>query len=131
MSEISIEKRTGGKRTISSEAVETLRQTMRGQLLLPGQDGYESARSIWNAMIDKRPAIVARCAGVSDVLRSVAFVRQHDLLVGVRGGGHNIAGNALCDGGFQIDLSPLRSVRVDPRARRAHVEPGCTLGDFD
>jgi FAD/FMN-containing dehydrogenase len=131
LSIVTIEKRTGGKKTIPSEALDSLRQAMRGQLLLPGQDGYESARTIWNAMIDKHPAIVARCTGVADVLRAVAFARENDLLLGVRGGGHNIAGNALCEGGFQIDLSALRSVRVDSRMRRAHVEPGCTLGDFD
>jgi len=131
MSEISIEMRTGGRKTVTREALQTLGQTLRGQLLLPGQEGYDTARSIWNAMIDKRPAVIARCAGVGDVLRSVAFARQHDLLVAVRGGGHNIAGNALCDGGFQIDLSPMRSTRVDPSTRRANVEPGCTLGDFD
>ncbi len=131
MSEITIGRRTGGKKPVASEAVEALRLALRGQLLQPGQDGYDAARSIWNAMVDKRPAIIARCAGVADVLRSMAFVRQHDLLVAVRGGGHNIAGNAICEGGFQIDLSPMRSVRIDPRARRAHVEPGCTLGDFD
>jgi len=131
VNDISIERRTGGRKTVTREALQTLGQTLRGQLLLPGEEGYDSARSIWNAMIDKRPAVIARCAGVGDVLRSVAFARQHDLLVGVRGGGHNIAGNALCDGGFQIDLSPMRSARVDPRTRRANVEPGCTLGDFD
>jgi len=131
MSSIAIEKRTGGKKTIGSEAVQALGQAMRGQLLLPGQEGYDSARIIWNAMIDKRPAVVARCAGVADIMRCVAFTREHDLLLGVRGGGHNIAGNALCEGGFQIDLSPMRSVRVDPRARSAQVGPGCTLGDFD
>jgi FAD/FMN-containing dehydrogenase len=131
MSDISIERRSGGKKTLSSEALETLRQAMRGQLALPGQDGYASACTIWNAMIEKHPAVVARCAGVADVLRCVAFAREHDLLLGVRGGGHNIAGNALCDGGFQIDLSLLRSVRVDRTARRAQVEPGCTLSDFD
>ena len=131
MSEITIERRTGGKKAISGETIQALAQIMRGQLLQPGQEGYDSARTIWNAMIDKRPAIVARCAGVADVLRCVAFAREHDLLMGVRGGGHNIAGSALCEGGFQIDLSPMRSVRVDSRTRRALVEPGCTLGDFD
>src|SRR5260370_23961298 len=125
-----MERGTGGKKNISSETVQTLGQAMRGQLLLPGQEGYDSARTLWNAMIDKRPAVVARCAGAADVIRCVAFTREHDLLLGVRGGGHNIAGNALCEGGFQIDLSPMRSVRVDPRARSAQVGPGSTLGDF-
>ncbi len=80
MSSIAIEKRTGGKKTIGSEAVQALGQAMRGQLLLPGQEGYDSARIIWNAMIDKRPAVVARCAGVADIMRCVAFTREHDLL---------------------------------------------------
>jgi FAD/FMN-containing dehydrogenase len=82
-------------------------------------------------MIDRRPALVVRCAGAADVLRAVRFARDNDLLVGVRGGGHNIAGNAVCDGGLQIDLSLMKSVRVDPVARTARVEPGVTLGEFD
>jgi FAD/FMN-containing dehydrogenase len=116
---------------LSSNAIEELKAAMRGQVLLPGDSGFDEARRIWNAMIDRRPAMIVRCAGVADVRRAVAFARDNDLLLAVRGGGHNIAGSAVCDDGLMIDLSPMKSVRVDPAARRAYVEPGATLGDFD
>lgn len=124
-------KLTGEEGSLDQQAVDELASSLRGQLLRSGETGYEEARQIWNAMIDRRPALIARCAGVADVMRSLEFARRHDLLVAVRGGGHNIAGNAVCDGGLMIDLSPMRSMRVDPEARRAYVEPGATLGDFD
>jgi FAD/FMN-containing dehydrogenase len=98
---------------------------------LAGEDGYDAARSIWNAMIDRRPGLVVRCLGAADVIRAVKLARDHKLLVAVRSGGHNIAGNAVCDGGLLIDLSPMKSVRVDPATRTARVEPGATLADFD
>ena len=120
-----------GKTSVDSSAVDSLRKELRGQLLLAGDHGYDEARTIWNAMIDKRPALIARCRGASDVMRAVAFARDRNLLLAVRGGGHNIAGSALCDGGMVIDLSLMRSVRVDAKARRAWVEGGATLGDFD
>ena len=82
-------------------------------------------------MIDKRPAIIVRCAGSADVIQAVNFARKHDLLIAVRGGGHNIAGNAVCDGGLMIDLSLMKSVRVNPKDKRAFVEPGATLANFD
>ncbi|MEW5924394.1 MAG: FAD-binding oxidoreductase [Candidatus Zixiibacteriota bacterium] len=104
---------------------------MRGELLRPGDKAYDEARTIWNAMIDKRPALIARCVGVSDVKSAVGFASRYGLLTAIRSGGHNIAGNAVCDGGLMIDLSQMRSVRIDPIARVAHVEPGATLGDFD
>jgi FAD/FMN-containing dehydrogenase len=116
---------------LSSNAIEELKAATRGQVLLPGDSGFDEARRIWNAMIDRRPAMIMRCAGVADVRRAVAFARDNDLLLAVRGGGHNIAGSAVCDDGLMIDLSPMKSVRVDPAARRAYVEPGATLGDFD
>jgi FAD/FMN-containing dehydrogenase len=116
---------------LSSNAIEELKAATRGQVLLPGDSGFDEARRIWNAMIDRRPAMIVRCAGVADVRRAVAFARDNDLLLAVRGGGHNIAGSAVCDDGLMIDLSPMKSVRVDPAARRAYVEPGATLGDFD
>src|SRR5713226_8232586 len=108
-----------------------LKETLRGELLTPGSPGYDQARAIWNAMIDKRPAIIVRCAGAADVIQAVNFARKHDLLVAVRGGGHNIAGNAVCDGGLMIDLSLMKSVRVNPKDKRAFVEPGATLANFD
>ncbi len=131
MAGIEIATAQGGKTSLEESAVEQFKSKLRGTLLRPGERGYDEARQIWNAMIDRRPALIARCAGVADVLQSVELARGQGLLVAVRGGGHNIAGNAVCDGGLMIDLSLMRSVRVDSRARRAHVEPGATLGDFD
>ncbi|SHL12605.1 FAD-binding oxidoreductase [Paraburkholderia terricola] len=116
---------------VSSSAIDELKTAVRGELLLPDNAGFDEARSIWNAMIDKRPAMILRCAGVADVRRGVAFARDNDLPLAMRGGGHNIAGSALCDDGLVIDLSPMKSVRIDPAARRAYVEPGATLADFD
>jgi FAD/FMN-containing dehydrogenase len=116
---------------LRESAVEGLRGRLRGEVVALGDPGYEEAREIWNAMIDRRPGAIARCVSAEDVVESVQFAREHDLQVAIRGGGHNIAGNALCDGGLVIDLSPMKGVEVDARARRATVEPGCTLGDFD
>ena len=123
-------KPTGEESSLDQQAIDELASSLRGQLLRSGETGYEEARQIWNAMIDRRPALIARCAGVADVMRSLEFARRHGLLVAVRGGGHNIAGNAVCDGGLMIDLSTMRSVRVNPETQRAYVEPGATLGDF-
>ena len=116
---------------IQNEAVAELKSKVRGEVLLPRDPGFDAARTIWNAMIDRKPALIVRCAGVSDVMRSVAFARSQELAVSVRGGGHNIAGSALCDDGLMIDLSAMKSVRIDPQTRRAYVEPGATLRDFD
>jgi FAD/FMN-containing dehydrogenase len=113
------------------DAIDRFKAGFRGQVLAPGDPGYDGARIVWNAMIDRRPALIARCAGTADVMRAVALAREQELLVSVRGGGHNIAGSAVCDDGLMIDLSGMRSVRVDPAERRAYVEPGATLADFD
>lgn len=121
----------GESLAVEISIVEQLKASLRGALLLPGEDGYDKARTVWNAMIDRRPGLVVRCAGVSDIQQAVRFAREHGVLTAVKGGGHNIAGNAVCEGGLLIDLSEMRSVRVDPHARIAHVEPGATLGDFD
>ena len=102
-----------------------------GDVLRPNSSEYDAVRQIWNAMIDRRPALIARAKSPEDVVRAVKFARKNDLIVSVRGGGHNIAGNAVCDGGIMIDLSLMKRVKVDPGARRADVEPGCTLADFD
>ncbi|MFM0030246.1 FAD-binding oxidoreductase [Paraburkholderia madseniana] len=117
--------------SVSSSAAEELKAAIRGELLLPGDAGFDEARSIWNAMIDRHPALILRCAGVADVRRGVAFARDNNLPLAVHSGGHNIAGTALCDDGLVIDLSPMKSVFIDPVAQRAYVEPGATLGDFD
>ncbi len=116
---------------VSSGDIANFKAALRGSLIQPSDPDYDSARSVWNAMVDKRPALIVRCAGTADVLACVALCRQHGLPLAVRGGGHNIAGSALCDAGLVIDLSGMRSVQVDPAARRAFVEPGATLRDFD
>src|SRR5678816_3865303 len=103
----------------------------RGDGVVSGDPAYDEVREIWNAMIDRTPALIARCASSEDVVPAVKFARQNDLLVSIRGGGHNIAGNAVCDDGLMIDLSLMKNVQVDPNARRATVEPGCILADFD
>ena len=105
--------------------------SLRGALLRPGNEGYETHRKIWNGMIDRHPALIARCAGVADVISAVQFARSHHLLVAVRGGGHNVAGNAVCDGGMVIDLSPMKGVRVDPAARVVRAQAGVTWGELD
>jgi FAD/FMN-containing dehydrogenase len=116
---------------ISPTAIENFKASLRGELLRPGDPGYDDARKIWNGMIDKRPALIVRCAGVADVIQCVNFAHANSMLVAVRGGGHNISGNAMCDGGLVIDLSRMKSVRVDPRRRTARAEPGVTWREFD
>jgi FAD/FMN-containing dehydrogenase len=131
MHDLSLASRRGGATRIEGTRLEAFRAAMRGETLVPGEPGYDAARVVWNGMIDRRPALVARCSGVADVLLSVDLAREHDLLVSVRGGGHNIAGKAVCDDGLMIDLSRMRYVRVDPGSRTARVSPGATLGDVD
>jgi FAD/FMN-containing dehydrogenase len=116
---------------MKSGVVEDFKATLRGPLLQPGEPDYDTARAIWNAMIERRPALIVRCAGTADVLACVGFARDHGLELAVRGGGHNIAGNALCDDGLVIDLTGMRGVHVDPESRRAWVSGGATLADFD
>jgi FAD/FMN-containing dehydrogenase len=111
--------------------LEPLRAELRGELISPADAGYESARSVWNGAIDRRPACVARCTGVADVAAAVRFARGRGLEIAVRGGGHNVAGTAVCDGGVVIDLSPMKAVWVDPAARVARVQGGALWGDVD
>jgi len=131
MTAVGLKTLDGNQKTIPSNELDALRASLRGTLCMPGEPGYDAARTIWNAMIDRRPAAIVRAAGAADVIQAVGFARRHELLLAVRGGGHNIAGNAVCDGGLMIDLSPMKSVRVDPVARTARVEPGVTLAEFD
>ena len=131
MTEVQFTGLKGGTIALSTDILTALRPELRGSLCLLDEAGYDEARTIWNAMIDRRPSAVVRCAGASDVMRAVRLARDNGLLVAVRGGGHNISGNAVCEGGLLIDLSPMRSVRVDPKKRTARVEPGVTLGEFD
>ncbi|MFI5170108.1 MAG: FAD-binding oxidoreductase [Vicinamibacterales bacterium] len=111
--------------------VQGLRAGLRGPVLAASDPGYDETRAIWNAMIDRRPALIARCIGVSDVLACVRFAREHSLALSMRGGGHNIAGLALAEGGLLVDLSLMRGVWVDPASRVARAQGGCLLGDVD
>ncbi|WP_336364156.1 FAD-binding oxidoreductase [Halalkalicoccus salilacus] len=110
---------------------ETLTRRIHGEVLLPGDGGYDEARSIWNGMIDRNPAVVVRPTGATDVMIAVEFARGRDLPLAVKGGGHNVAGNAVRDDGLMIDLALMNSVRVDPTARTARVGPGATMADLD
>jgi FAD/FMN-containing dehydrogenase len=116
---------------MKNEVVEAFKATLRGPVLQPGDPGYDDARAIWNAMIDRRPALIVRCAGTADVVAAVNFARENGLPLAVKGGGHNIAGSALCEDGLVIDLSPMRDVHVDPRSRLAWVSGGALLSDID
>ncbi len=115
----------------AAAAVDCLRSALDGAVMLPGEAGYDAARAVWNAMIDRRPALIAQPRSAAGVIAAVRFARYRGLAVAIKGGGHNVAGHAVCDGGLLIDLSRMRSVRVDPAARRAHVEGGATWGDVD
>ncbi|MDH5557437.1 MAG: FAD-binding oxidoreductase [Alphaproteobacteria bacterium] len=131
MVETNVKTLDGKSVAVAEEDIAALSAGLRGQVCLNGDDGYDEARTIWNAMVDKRPGMIVRCAGAMDVALSVKFASERNLLVAVRSGGHNIAGNAVCEGGLMIDLSRMTSVRVDPRNKTARVEPGATLGDVD
>jgi len=131
MSDMKANTLTGVDVLLEESAVAAFKASLRGQLLTPADEGYDAARIVWNSMIDKRPALIARCAGAADVVKSVNFARMRELLVSVRGGGHNIAGAAICDGGLMIDLSLMRGVRVDPVNRAARAEPGLTWKELD
>jgi FAD/FMN-containing dehydrogenase len=116
---------------IDAQATQTLRAGLRGQLIEPGDAEYDAARKVYNAMIDRRPALIARCVDAADVITSIQFARSQGLLLAVRGGGHNGGGLGICDDGLVIDLSGIRGVRVDPKARTARAGGGCTWGDVD
>jgi hypothetical protein len=112
-------------------SIAELRTGFRGALIRPGEEGYEEARRLWNGAIDRRPGLIARCAGTDDVIEAVRFARERDLPVAVRGGGHSIAGLSSCDGGLMIDLSLMKAVSVDPGARSARAAGGLLWSDFD
>lgn len=116
---------------LDEASLEELQARLRGQLLRRGDDGYEAARQVWNGMIDKHPAAIVRCTGVADVMEAVNFARTGDIVLAVRGGGHNVAGKSTCDDGLVIDLSPMKGIRVDSRRQTAHAQPGLTWGEFD
>jgi hypothetical protein len=131
MADLRISTMQGADTVLTATAIEAFKANLRGELLCPVDAGYETARKIWNGMIDRRPALIARCAGAADVIQCVQFARTHNLLVAIRGGGHNVAGHAVCDGGLMIDLSRMKGLRVDPVHRTARAEPGLTWGEFD
>jgi FAD/FMN-containing dehydrogenase len=128
---LALTKLGGGAAAVPQREVTALRERIGGVVLTAGEDGYETARCVWNAMIDRRPGLIVQCTSAADVRAAVEFVGNAGALLAVRGGGHNIAGSAVCDGGVMIDLTPMKSVRVDPDGRTAQVGPGVTLGEFD
>ncbi|WP_248322545.1 FAD-binding oxidoreductase [Caballeronia sp. Sq4a] len=113
------------------DAIDTLKSAVRGKVISPTDSDYDEARKVWNATIDRRPALIVRCAGTADVIAALGFAREHGALLSIRGGAHNIAGSAVSDDALMIDLSAMKSVRIDPQAKRAYVEPGALLSDFD
>jgi FAD/FMN-containing dehydrogenase len=122
---------TGETRSLDADTLASFGRDLDGELARPGDEGYTEATSIWNGMITRRPSVVVRAASTDDVVRTVTFARDNELELSVRGGGHNIAGLCLTDGGLMLDLSPLRTVRVDPDTKLARVAGGATLGDVD
>ena len=122
---------SGAEKSLDREAIDRLAEGLSRPPILPDSADYDEARRVFNRMIDKRPALIVRCSGVADVLRSVQFAREHQLIVAVRGGAHNVAGFATCDGGIVIDVSPMRGIRVDVERRLVRAEAGATWGDVD
>src|SRR5688572_27408862 len=116
---------------LAEQAIQVFRAQMRGELILPADPRYDEMRKVYNGMIDKRPALIARCADVADVINAVNFGRDNGLTVAVRGGGHNGPGLGTCDDGLVIDLSRMRGIRVDPSNQTVRVEGGCLWGDVD
>ena len=131
MADLNILTLSGDYTAISETEVEDFRSSLYGVSLLPGDEGYDAARQVWNAMVDKRPALIARCSGTADVINSVNFARQNNLLISVRGGGHNFPGNSVCNDGLMIDLSCMTGVRVDPDAKTVRAQGGTKWGAFD
>jgi FAD/FMN-containing dehydrogenase len=116
---------------LTASAIAALKQSLRGVLLGPADGEYDAARKVWNGMIDKRPALIARCARAADVARCVGFAREHEVPLSVRGGGHNYAGKAVCDGGLMLDLSLMKGIEIDAARRTARAQAGLKLGEFD
>ncbi len=123
MTGLSLKKLSGDVAVVPEAMVEQLKGRVRGAVLVAGEEGYDAARSIWNAMIDRRPGVIVRCAGAADVMATIDFARETGAALAVRGGGHNIAGNAVCEGGVMLDLTPMKSVRVDPLRGRCASSP--------
>ena len=131
MADVKFATLSGDYTVVSGGSVEAFRGSLYGESLLPENDGYDSVRRVWNAMVDKRPALIARCSGTADVIKSVNFAGENDLLISVRGGGHNFPGNSVCEDGLMIDLSLMTGVRVDPASRTVRAQGGTKWGAFD
>src|SRR5437660_2192132 len=116
---------------VNENAIADFKANLRGRLIEPGDKDYDEARKVNNGMIHKKPRLIARCVDVADVIRSVNFAREHDVLLAIRGGGHNAGGLGICDDGLVIDMAGIKYARVDPAARTATVSGGCTWGDVD
>ena len=116
---------------VNQDLITTFKSSIGGKVITPRDSGYDNARKIWNASIDRYPGIIACCSGVADVMAAVNFGREYELLVAVKGGGHNVGGRAICDGGIVIDLSGMKGIHVDSIKRTARVQGGATLGDVD
>jgi FAD/FMN-containing dehydrogenase len=114
---------------MNQAAIEELKKQVRGEVLQPSDAGYDEARSVYNGMIDRRPAAIVYCLGTEDAAASVRFAREHDVPLSIRGGGHSVAGNAVADGGVMLHMGKLKGVRLDAKNRTAAAEPGVTLGD--
>jgi hypothetical protein len=131
MSRITAKSRSDAAISITETDIDEFRGSLRGSLVTSGDADYSEARSIWNGLVDRKPALIVRCSGTTDVVAAVKFARKHGLLFSLRSGGHHVAGKALCDGGLVIDLSAMNGVYVDPERRIARVQGGATLGDID
>src|SRR5690606_13879264 len=131
MSHLEVMQMSGEKAAIDEAALAALTNQLEGRIIRPGDADYDEARAVWNGMIDKYPALIARCANASDVIAAVNFARTNNLVVAVRGGGHNVAGSAVCDDGLVIDLALMKGIEVDPENRTARAEGGVTWGELD
>jgi FAD/FMN-containing dehydrogenase len=116
---------------VEGRVVQSLERGFMGELVTPADPDYEVRRRVWNGMVDRRPALIARCAAEDDIVAALRAAREHELVVAVRGGGHNVAGSAVCDGGLVIDLSAQKGIEVDAAVRTARVQPGVLLGELD
>jgi FAD/FMN-containing dehydrogenase len=131
MTDLRIVAGDGGEKFLEEATVQAFEDGLRGKLLRPGVDGFDVARCVWNGMIDRRPALIARCAGPADVIAAVRFAGEHGLLLAIKGGGHNITGNAVCEGGLMLDLSGMKGIRVDPQRRTARAEAGLNWSEYN
>jgi FAD binding domain/Berberine and berberine like len=122
---------SGQEKNLQQSELEKFQKSLRGELIFSDHPAYEQVRTLWNGMINKRPAMIAQCAATADVISCIKFAREHDLLISIRGGGHNAAGKASCDRGFVIDLSKMKGIRVDPQEQTARAQAGLTWGEFD